>query len=44
MPGAGAGAGQRIPGPGPGLATARRFGTAGHTVALISRTAENLDV
>jgi NAD(P)-dependent dehydrogenase (short-subunit alcohol dehydrogenase family) len=28
-------------GPGLGLATARRFGTAGHTVALISRSAEN---
>ncbi|WP_105973820.1 SDR family NAD(P)-dependent oxidoreductase [Streptomyces geranii] len=30
-------------GPGLGLATARRFATAGHTVALISRNAENLD-
>jgi NADP-dependent 3-hydroxy acid dehydrogenase YdfG len=30
-------------GPGLGLATARRFGTAGHTVALISRSADNLD-
>ncbi|MFI9167893.1 SDR family NAD(P)-dependent oxidoreductase [Streptomyces lincolnensis] len=30
-------------GPGLGLATARRFGTAGHTVALISRNAEKLD-
>lgn len=30
-------------GPGLGLATARRFGAAGHTVALISRSAENLD-
>ncbi|MFI8893876.1 SDR family NAD(P)-dependent oxidoreductase [Streptomyces paradoxus] len=30
-------------GPGLGLATARRFGAAGHTVALISRTPENLD-
>ncbi|MFF1548022.1 SDR family NAD(P)-dependent oxidoreductase [Streptomyces sp. NPDC058291] len=30
-------------GPGLGLATARRFGAAGHTVALISRTAEKLD-
>ncbi|MFE7839889.1 SDR family NAD(P)-dependent oxidoreductase [Streptomyces sp. NPDC057474] len=31
-------------GPGLGLATARRFAAAGHTVALISRNAENLDV
>ncbi|MFI6936182.1 SDR family NAD(P)-dependent oxidoreductase [Streptomyces sp. NPDC050287] len=30
-------------GPGLGLATARRFGAAGHTVALISRGAGNLD-
>ena len=30
-------------GPGLGLATARRFGGAGHTVALIARDAENLD-
>ncbi|GAA2767814.1 SDR family NAD(P)-dependent oxidoreductase [Streptomyces paradoxus] len=30
-------------GPGLGLATARRFGTAGHTVALISRNAEKLE-
>ncbi|WP_217238177.1 SDR family oxidoreductase [Streptomyces sp. AC555_RSS877] len=30
-------------GPGLGLATARRFGATGHTVALISRSAENLD-
>lgn len=30
-------------GPGLGLATARRFGTAGHTVALISRSAEHLE-
>ncbi|MFI5821810.1 SDR family NAD(P)-dependent oxidoreductase [Streptomyces rishiriensis] len=30
-------------GPGLGLATARRFGAAGHTVALISRNAEKLD-
>lgn len=30
-------------GPGLGLAAARRFGTAGHSVALISRNAENLD-
>ncbi|MFF5515802.1 SDR family NAD(P)-dependent oxidoreductase [Streptomyces coeruleorubidus] len=30
-------------GPGLGLATARRFGTAGHTVALIARDAEKLD-
>jgi NADP-dependent 3-hydroxy acid dehydrogenase YdfG len=30
-------------GPGLGLATARRFGTAGHTVALISRSAQNLE-
>jgi NADP-dependent 3-hydroxy acid dehydrogenase YdfG len=30
-------------GPGLGLATARRFGTAGHSVALISRNAEHLD-
>jgi len=29
-------------GPGLGLATARRFGTAGHTVALIARDAERL--
>ncbi|MFI9832432.1 SDR family NAD(P)-dependent oxidoreductase [Streptomyces sp. NPDC051913] len=30
-------------GPGLGLATARRFGTAGHTVALLSRNAEKLE-
>ncbi|NEA98756.1 SDR family NAD(P)-dependent oxidoreductase [Streptomyces sp. SID13726] len=30
-------------GPGLGLATARRFGTAGHTVALIARDAGKLD-
>ncbi|MDQ1026409.1 NADP-dependent 3-hydroxy acid dehydrogenase YdfG [Streptomyces umbrinus] len=30
-------------GPGLGLASARRFGAAGHTVALISRDAEKLD-
>ncbi|MFG2129263.1 SDR family oxidoreductase [Streptomyces sp. NPDC048751] len=30
-------------GPGLGLATARRFGTAGHTVALIARNAQHLD-
>ena len=30
-------------GPGLGLATARRFGTAGHTVALIARDAERLN-
>ncbi|MFJ7998141.1 SDR family oxidoreductase [Streptomyces sp. NPDC096310] len=30
-------------GPGLGLATARRFGTAGHTVALISRNVQRLD-
>ncbi|MFF7049558.1 SDR family NAD(P)-dependent oxidoreductase [Streptomyces griseorubiginosus] len=30
-------------GPGLGLATARRFGAAGHTVALIARAAEKLD-
>lgn len=30
-------------GPGLGLATARRFGAAGHTVALIARDAEKLD-
>ncbi|WP_421107183.1 SDR family NAD(P)-dependent oxidoreductase [Streptomyces sp. NEAU-S77] len=30
-------------GPGLGLATARRFGVAGHSVALISRGAEHLD-
>ncbi|MEU3089174.1 SDR family NAD(P)-dependent oxidoreductase [Streptomyces massasporeus] len=30
-------------GPGLGLATARRFGVAGHTVALIARDAEKLD-
>ncbi|CAM5294762.1 SDR family NAD(P)-dependent oxidoreductase [Streptomyces aurantiogriseus] len=30
-------------GPGLGLATARRFGTAGHTVALISRNAQHLE-
>ncbi|WP_405962094.1 SDR family NAD(P)-dependent oxidoreductase [Streptomyces sp. NBC_00723] len=30
-------------GPGLGLATARRFGSAGHTVALISRNVEKLD-
>ncbi|NGO07998.1 SDR family NAD(P)-dependent oxidoreductase [Streptomyces sp. HC44] len=30
-------------GPGLGLATARRFGAAGHTVALISRGTEHLD-
>ncbi|GGV88246.1 hypothetical protein GCM10015535_39130 [Streptomyces gelaticus] len=30
-------------GPGLGLATARRFGTAGHSVALLSRSADHLD-
>lgn len=30
-------------GPGLGLATARRFGAAGHPVALISRSAAHLD-
>ncbi|MBM9510303.1 SDR family NAD(P)-dependent oxidoreductase [Actinacidiphila acididurans] len=30
-------------GPGLGLATARRFGAAGHSVALISRNAQHLD-
>ncbi|WP_327242244.1 SDR family NAD(P)-dependent oxidoreductase [Streptomyces sp. NBC_01320] len=30
-------------GPGLGLATARRFGTAGHGVALIARSAEHLE-
>ncbi|MEU2771756.1 SDR family NAD(P)-dependent oxidoreductase [Streptomyces sp. NPDC007162] len=30
-------------GPGLGVAAARRFGTAGHTVALIARGAEHLD-
>ncbi|MFC9509404.1 SDR family NAD(P)-dependent oxidoreductase [Streptomyces sp. NPDC057002] len=30
-------------GPGLGLATARRFGTAGHTVALLSRDARKLE-
>ncbi|MCX4862069.1 SDR family NAD(P)-dependent oxidoreductase [Streptomyces canus] len=30
-------------GPGLGLATARRFGAAGHTVALIARDAQKLD-
>ncbi|MCX4850099.1 SDR family oxidoreductase [Streptomyces sp. NBC_00893] len=30
-------------GPGLGLATARRFGAAGHDVALLSRSAEHLD-
>ena len=30
-------------GPGLGLATGRRFGAAGHTVALIARDAEKLD-
>ncbi|MET8977953.1 SDR family NAD(P)-dependent oxidoreductase [Streptomyces sp. NPDC004539] len=30
-------------GPGLGLATARRFGAAGHSVALISRNSEHLD-
>lgn len=30
-------------GPGLGLATARRFGTAGHSVALISRNADHLN-
>lgn len=30
-------------GPGLGLATARRFGTAGHAVALIARNAQRLD-
>jgi NADP-dependent 3-hydroxy acid dehydrogenase YdfG len=30
-------------GPGLGLATARRFGAAGHTVALVSRDTEKLD-
>ncbi|MEU1319958.1 SDR family NAD(P)-dependent oxidoreductase [Streptomyces tibetensis] len=31
-------------GPGLGLATARRFGTAGHNVALISRNTQHLDI
>ncbi|MEV6647754.1 SDR family NAD(P)-dependent oxidoreductase [Amycolatopsis sp. NPDC051371] len=31
-------------GPGLGLATARRFGATGHTVALIARDAERLEV
>ncbi|MDX2681702.1 SDR family NAD(P)-dependent oxidoreductase [Streptomyces sp. NY05-11A] len=30
-------------GPGLGVAAARRFGTAGHTVALIARSSEHLD-
>lgn len=30
-------------GAGPGLATARRFGKAGHSVALLARTTERLD-
>ncbi|MFI1568037.1 SDR family NAD(P)-dependent oxidoreductase [Streptomyces sp. NPDC020490] len=30
-------------GPGPGLACARRFGAAGHSVALLSRSGEHLD-
>ncbi|MGY0064127.1 SDR family NAD(P)-dependent oxidoreductase [Streptomyces sp. LZ34] len=30
-------------GPGLGLATARRFGSAGHTVALVSRSAQHLE-
>lgn len=30
-------------GPGLGLATARRFGTAGHSVALIARNTQHLD-
>lgn len=30
-------------GPGLGLATTRRFGAAGHTVALVSRSAQRLD-
>lgn len=30
-------------GPGLGLAAARRFGAAGHSVALISRSADHLD-
>lgn len=30
-------------GPGLGLASARRFGAAGHTVALLSRSAGHLD-
>lgn len=30
-------------GPGLGLAAARRFGTAGHSVALVSRSADHLD-
>jgi NAD(P)-dependent dehydrogenase (short-subunit alcohol dehydrogenase family) len=30
-------------GPGLGLAAARRFGTAGHTVALIARNTQHLD-
>ncbi|MEU6419174.1 SDR family NAD(P)-dependent oxidoreductase [Streptomyces spiralis] len=30
-------------GPGLGIATARRFGAAGHSIALISRSAERLD-
>lgn len=41
------GPGQRVgavggPGPGPGLAAVRRFGAAGHQVALVSRSAEHL--
>ncbi|MFE2943123.1 SDR family NAD(P)-dependent oxidoreductase [Streptomyces sp. NPDC059255] len=31
-------------GPGLGLATARRFGAAGHSIALLSRSAEHLDL